>query len=118
MNFLSTIKKHWADCLVVAVCASVAIIKLMPATWLTAFQVGTDELLAFALIGISGLAVAQIQNDPNRITDKIDKTNERIEDLALINRAKITSIEPADHPFIWENFINKYYAINSSWMLE
>jgi len=89
---------------------------------------GIDVFKFFNLIGIEEKSIVVIflltilsillEIDIKPIDEKLKQTNLKFYDLSLLASGNSIFIEPHKHPYIWEDFVGNYYAINAPWLLE
>jgi hypothetical protein len=87
-----------------------------------------DIFKFFALIGLEEKSVIVIflllilslllEIDLYPIDMKLNKTNLKFYDLTLLASGNSVFLEPHKHPYIWEDFVGNYYAVNAPWLLE
>lgn len=59
-----------------------------------------------------------LEIDLESINNKLRKTNLKLNDFFLLASGNSIFIKPEEHPYIWEDFVGSYYAVNAPWVLE
>jgi len=78
---------------------------------------GLDEKTIIIVILLLILSLI-LEVDLFPIDNKLDKTNLKLYDFSLLASGNSIFLEPHKHPYIWEDFVGNYYAVNAPWLLE
>lgn len=101
-----------------AIGAVLLVLDVLPDSVLNGFHLETEDYLKIIIFALIVVTFSLSKANTKALHDKTEKVQQRVNDLFLLSRGKVSAIRPELHPTIWEGFVGNYYAINAPWAIE
>jgi hypothetical protein len=111
-------KDDWDVIILLCIAIPIAILDMLPEGLPFSINLSLEGYMKLILIALLAIASSIMRSNTKALHDGADSLRQKVNDLLLLSRGKISAIRIDEHPEIWEGFVGNYFAINAPWAIE
>ncbi|MHA7878798.1 MAG: hypothetical protein ACX931_03335 [Saccharospirillum sp.] len=111
------IKDNWDVVTILVIAFPTTVIGFLP-EGLIPVRLEVEHYLSLFSAMFIAIAFSLLRSDPQALHDEITLSKQKLSELILSSRGRISPIRPDLYPGVWEGFIGNYFAVNAPFMLE
>lgn len=112
------IKGDWDVLILLTIAVPLTLLDLLPQSIPISVQLSAEDYLKLILLAIVAVASSLLRADSKALHVGSVRLQQKMSDLLILSRGRISAVRPDQHPSIWEGFVGNYFAVNAPWAVE
>ncbi|MDH3997464.1 MAG: hypothetical protein OET90_01375 [Desulfuromonadales bacterium] len=109
---------NWDVIIIISVTTPLLILDTLPDDLALSITLSEKGFLGLILLALIGISVSQLRSNPRSLQMDFSRSQQKLSDLLLLTKGKISAVRPDKETSIWEGFVGNFYAINPPWLIE